>query len=515
MLKFLFERNKQLFLKTFLFLVLYSAYNPVLSKLIQFDMNQAGKNNIKIVELIAINLFVLLILSLINLLAQYFSIQFSTVSQQTLNTKVMSKITEKDEYERSEVVKLFNNDIPLITESYLSSLTSIVYFSLSFIMGTVLILFINKIILLYICVVASLSLFVSKRMSNKISPSQKKYNDSLGENSELLLDIFELSIIRKVFHLDKIMNKKFKEASSASTRNLFTLKKEKAIVTFSNDTFSWVLQIGIYIIGAILLSNKQITFPELIAITQASGTVTTPIFWFSNVLSSLASTKDIRKVMMNLINEKSETNTKKISQIETIKLENVVLNNKKTNRNALNLSILKNNKYLLLGENGSGKTTLYSLLSLRNRDYEGSILINDTELRQINPASYRKQIAIVTQQTKLFSGTVLENIVGFSNDINKSKVEKIRPLFQNEAKTIFDCPAHQLSGGQKQLVTIARAIYKDSDYLFLDEPFSALDVKTKKLALLYLLELTDKTIVMTIHNHDDQLLKLFDNIIYI
>lgn len=186
MLKFLFERNKQLFLKTFLFLVLYSAYNPVLSKLIQFDMNQAGKNNIKIVELIAINLFVLLILSLINWLAQYFSIQFSTASQQTLNTKVMSKITEKDDYERSEVVKLFNNDIPLITESYLSSLTSIVYFSLSFIMGTVLILFINKIILLYICVVASLSLFVSKKMSNKISPSQKKYNDSLGKNSEKL-----------------------------------------------------------------------------------------------------------------------------------------------------------------------------------------------------------------------------------------------------------------------------------------------------------------------------------------
>lgn len=218
---------------------------------------------------------------------------------------------------------------------------------------------------------------------------------------------------------------------------------------------------------------------------------------------------------MNLINEKSEINTKKISQIETIKLENVVLNNKKTTRNVLNLSILKNNKYLLLGENGSGKTTLYSLLSLRNKDYEGSILINETELRQINPVSYRKQIAIVTQQTKLFSGSVLENIVGFSNDINKSKIEKIRPLFQNEAKTIFDCPAHQLSGGQKQLVTIARAIYKDSDYLFLDEPFSALDVKTKKLALCYLLELTDKTIVMTIHNHDDQLLKLFDNIIYI
>ncbi|WP_369596795.1 hypothetical protein, partial [Enterococcus sp. 8E11_MSG4843] len=108
-------------------------------------------------------------------------------------SKAAKHVTE--ELKVSKLIKVFSNDIPLIVDNYIPSLISLIYFGLSFSFGAILIFSLNKIILCYLILIAVCSLLVSKKMSNKISPSQKKYNDSLGNNSDVLLDIFDHSII--------------------------------------------------------------------------------------------------------------------------------------------------------------------------------------------------------------------------------------------------------------------------------------------------------------------------------
>ena len=518
MFKILFLENKRLGISTILFLILYSAYNPALSKLIQYNMSMAENPlNFNLVKLLTINIGVFLLLSLINWCSQYFAIKFYTSSQDKLNSLFFKKIAnDHSELKQSEIVKIFNNDIPLIIDSYIPSIISMLYFIFSFSFGTILIFSLNKTILLYLVLIAVLSLTVAKVMSKRISPAQKKYNDSLSNNSEILLDIFDHSMIRRIFALTPILEKKFRLSSNESCSKLFTLKKQKNIVTFSNDSFTWLLQLGLYIIGALLISQNKLTFAELIAITQASGTITTPIFWFSNTLADIYSTKDIRDVVEAVLSKKEKrTNDKiQIPEITRIKCKDLTVNfNNGKTIGPISLTLEKNKKYALIGNNGSGKSTIFSALSLEIENFSGNILLDHHDLNQIDANSYFKKIAIVTQKTKLYQGTVLENITCFSEDINLVILEKIKRLFSNQDPAFLDYSVDQLSGGQKQLVTIARALYKEAPFIYLDEPFSALDKATIQRILNILLELKDTTILLSIHHYDSEMLDHFDEVL--
>ncbi len=166
---------------------------------------------------------------------------------------------------------------------------------------------------------------------------------------------------------------------------MFVLKKEKSIVTVSNDSFAWLLQIGMYVIGAILITQKSLSFAELIAITQAAGTITTPIFWFSNTLADIYSSKEIRQEMMEFLqSEDSQKREDFHSVIDKVEMKNVTFlmeNKREIGPNSFILE--KGNTYAMIGKNGSGKSTIYAALMLANNKYRGEILINGKNIQHL------------------------------------------------------------------------------------------------------------------------------------
>lgn len=520
MFRLLLKKNKYLGFLSIFFLVCYSAYSPILSKLIQYNMSVAeGKYALDLLRLTTINLSVLILLCLVNWFSQYFSIKFYSRSQNELNQLFYSKAAKHvtEELKVSKLIKIFSNDIPLIVDNYIPSLISLIYFGLSFSFGAILIFSLNKIILCYLILIAVCSLLVSKKMSNKISPSQKKYNDSLGNNSDVLLDIFDHSIIRKVFFLDNFLEKRFASSSEQSAKKMFVLKKEKSIVTVSNDSFAWLLQIGMYVIGAILITQKSLSFAELIAITQAAGTITTPIFWFSNTLADIYSSKEIRQEMMEFLqSEDSQKREDFHSVIDKVEMKNVTFlmeNKREVGPNSFILE--KGNSYAMIGKNGSGKSTIYAALMLANNKYRGEILINGKNIQNLKKEGYLSQISAVTQNIKLYNGSVIDNITGFSSDVNEEKLRKIKKLFINEQDEFFSKEISSLSGGQKQMVSIARALYKDASFLIMDEPFSALDKVMEEVVLDYLLKIDDKIVLLSLHHYDQLVLDRFNDVVII
>ncbi len=162
--------------------------------------------------------------------------------------------------------------------------------------------------------------------------------------------------------------------------------------------------------------------------------------------------------------------------------EKIVLNN-------LNFSIRRGEKVALVGPSGSGKTTIVKLIPRFYDVKEGTIYFDGMDIRKATLESLRKQIAIVTQDTILFSGSVRDNLTGGNTDITDEQIEQA--LIMAHAKEfVSQMPkgldsnlgefGQLLSGGQRQRLALARAILKNPEILLLDEATSNLDSESEK-----------------------------------
>ena len=180
----------------------------------------------------------------------------------------------------------------------------------------------------------------------------------------------------------------------------------------------------------------------------------------------------------------------------------------------LNLEISKGSKIGIIGETGSGKTTLIDIITGLLKPDKGTLLIDDIEINKLNTESWVKNISYISQKTFLFNSSIRQNIC-FKKDneiIDEKKLTSVLNLcdFQKfvdskEEGTLFHVGEFggNLSGGQKQKIGIARALYQDSELLIFDESTSALDEESERKIIKNIINLENKTIVFISHNHEN------------
>ncbi len=208
-----------------------------------------------------------------------------------------------------------------------------------------------------------------------------------------------------------------------------------------------------------------------------------------------------------------DENKIKVESIEYIKMENI--NFAYPNREALvlknfNLDAKIGDKVLLKGPNGSGKSTVIRLILGFFENYDGRILINGTELRELNKKSLKNKISIVSQKIFLFNDT-LENNIKISGEVEPEKYEEalkksgLKDFIEKlplKDKTLVGENGMSLSGGEIHKVAIARAILKtDAQVFIFDEATAHLDVETKELVKKFIKEeLNDKLCIIIDHS---------------
>jgi len=189
-------------------------------------------------------------------------------------------------------------------------------------------------------------------------------------------------------------------------------------------------------------------------------------------------------------NKKQITNSSKVN----IEFKNVWFRYPNTEEyilKNLNLKIHDGTKTVIVGENGAGKTTLIKLLLRMYKPTKGEILINGVNINQFGFKDYMKHISAVFQDFQIFNYSLLENIA-FTNECDKERVNQIidelsyREVVDNLPKAeetvmgkMFDEDGVELSGGQQQKLAIARALYKDTNLVILDEPTAMLSPKAE------------------------------------
>ena len=224
-------------------------------------------------------------------------------------------------------------------------------------------------------------------------------------------------------------------------------------------------------------------------------------------------TESIHKISNFLINaETTHKNGKDVDFKKNIKINDISFGFTRDNQiiEKLNLEITKNKKIGILGETGSGKTTVVDILTGLLKPSKGSILFDEFDIQFANLESWIKKIGFIQQKVFIFNSSLRQNItlVNDNEVIDIKKFDKVLELcdlknFINTKKTseLFKVGefGKNLSGGQKQKVGLARALYQDTEILILDESTNAIDEKSEKKIIDNILSLNTKTIILITH----------------
>ncbi|MBD0402556.1 peptidase domain-containing ABC transporter [Flammeovirga sp. EKP202] len=250
-------------------------------------------------------------------------------------------------------------------------------------------------------------------------------------------------------------------------------------------------------ICAVLIINDELTIGTLLSISYVIGQLNTPL---KNITYFILDAQDA-----TIANEKVSEIYNKVDESENTKLcigdkkiQNVIFQKVsfkypgKFNPYVLkdiNLCFPENSITAIVGASGSGKTTLLKLLLSYYPPSEGNVILNDKDLLEIVPNEWRKKCGTVLQGGKIFSGTILDNIsLSDSNIDDKSLLKSTQIACIHDFIMTLPMGYHtkigesgmQLSGGQQQRLLIARAVYKDPEFIILDEATSALDAENEK-----------------------------------
>ncbi len=300
------------------------------------------------------------------------------------------------------------------------------------------------------------------------------------------LDLYQYFLNR----YSKIKNEIYKED--------IIINKRKSLFSFfyqlSNTIFSLVVVIVAMMeafSGMILLGNFMTYISTSSKVESAITSITSSLF---SIYTDLMYCQYL-VTFFDLVNER-EKNVKpvkkEIHDINTIELRNVSYrypNSKNYALENISLKFEKGRKYVLVGENGSGKTTLIKILNGLYLDYEGDILVNGINLKNIDQSKYKKLISVIFQDYNNYELTARENIglgdVSKIEDFNavyeaatiggsKDFIESLPNQFDQQLGNWFE-GGIQLSGGQWQKIAISRALIKKAEVSFFDEPTASLD----------------------------------------
>ncbi len=275
------------------------------------------------------------------------------------------------------------------------------------------------------------------------------------------------------------------------------IKKVKSIrgISFVQGTFVNALRQGILFMLLYLIFKDKLTVGQLMTLQFYSFFIFGPMQEIGNVIVAYreaeASLNNFEKIMKTPIEVKTE-NPQSIHQIESLAFNQVGFKHKSANTNALDDVTFKVNKgqsVAFVGPSGSGKTTLVKLLVGLYRPEIGQILYNDIDSKDIDIEELRSQIGFVTQDTQLFSGTIKENLL-FVNpkatDEEMINVLKMAACFNilersdHGIDTVIGEGGMKISGGEKQRLSIARALLRQPNLIVFDEATSALDSITEE-----------------------------------
>ncbi|AXX93478.1 type I secretion system permease/ATPase [Malaciobacter molluscorum LMG 25693] len=301
-------------------------------------------------------------------------------------------------------------------------------------------------------------------------------------------------------------------------------------ITFLTAFISQFSNILIVAAGVYLAGEGEMTMGAIIASMMLNGRVIAPVSQLVGMIikydKTMLSLNNLDEVMKMPVEKENKTYISRPNLSGKIEFKDVQFAYKNQNHQTLkniNLTINQGERIAILGKIGSGKSTLLKLLMNLYEPTKGSVLVDGVDIRQIDPVDLRQAVGFVPQEPFLFMGTIKDNItIGeqYVSDEELLRASKVAGLdeFLGKHEAGYDLIVGErgegLSGGERQSVTLARALISNPNILMLDEPTNSMDRQTEKMFIDRVEKIVeDKTLIVV--THKTSLLRLVNRVIIV
>ena len=486
-------------IKTTFFMFLESIVELLIPIIIAHLINKGITNrDFKYIMIISIIFLVLVILGVIgSVLNGYFSSKVAAYISYDLREDLFSSICNRkykdlDNVNIPKSITVFSLDITTVGTVVLYFIRLFLKVILIFIFSIILSIFISFKLFTIILLIIPICLILFILIFKKAFPYFDLTQDSLDNlNRDVRENISGIRLI-KTLRQEKNEIKKYRKVNNI-LKNI-NIKSMK-LVTLTGPVLQFFIYLATFLIilySNHLLNNNLIQIGTIMAFLQYLTMILSSLLSGSMLLLLLLKSWVSLKRIYEIINIDKDIQLEKeyILDINSIEVNNVSFTyNEKTSKkiiNKLSFKIKKGEHVSIIGRCGSGKSTLLKLLGNFYEAESGKILINGKDIKMYSDKEIKKNILYINQNSKLFSGTIKFNIEFYNKNkkLNKIlKICKVNDILKSKKQglsTIVEPFGTNFSGGEKNRIILARALFKNPQVLLLDDVLNAVDIKTEK-----------------------------------
>ena len=524
-----FSNGKKWFLISMISMVILSAYNLIISWLLQKIIDlAAGIDKTPFYQLALVSLVSFLVFIVFYFIFRYAHPKFLQTLSTSYKDLLFAKILRNNsslvsEIGSGQVLSKLSNDLKSIEENYFDFYITLIDIGISFIGAIVLMLWYSPVLTMVAIALSILPLLASIPASKEITKTEKNLSKKNAEFMEFMRDTLSGFSVIKSFQAESELENRFHEENVKIEKAKFLRRFAEENINLLSTAASVVMRLGVFLFGAWLsLSNSHVTPGIVLVFLQLLTFVITPIEKIPSLFANRKAARSLIAQTAELLYEKPDEQEKlEINSLKSaIEVQNLSFSYENNGKalQAVSLTFHAGKKYAIVGASGSGKSTLFKLLTKYSSEYNGNILFDGIDLRNITYSSLSQIISVVQQNVFVFHDSIYNNICLYKS-IPEEKFDYViqksglSSLIQQKGKN-FSCGANgnKLSGGEKQRISIARALLRNASILLMDEASSALDEKTADEIMHSILDMPDTTSLVITHRLNSTLLKKYDGI---
>lgn len=523
-----YEKNRFLLFITFILQALSAAANISLAVFIMMVVGAMENKDIKqFWNAIIFMIVILIIFFIVSLLLKAVKNSFMQRGLSRFKNYVFQKILNKPIGEfcnslSGKYINAFSNDLSIIEINYLNGNIMIFYYMFMFALTIGVMTSINVIMTICVLLGCSIPILVSLTFGKKMIGKERMTSDAnegfVGQMKDLLNGLFVI----KSFKAEKEVLALFAE-KNITLEETKKDRRETSDVMFMAGQIASVLVICIvFILGVYFIFNGTMTIATVLACVQLCNFIIDPIKQLVPLYTNRRAAVGLIDKLANLIEDTNITTDKVgITHFEkAITFHDVVMKyDEKIVLNRINITFEKGKSYAIVGGSGGGKSTMLNLILGYFDNYSGSVKIDDLEIKNIDPEKLYDVVSVIQQNVFLFDKSIKDNITMFK-EFSSEKIERaisMAGLSQLIAEKGIDyfCGENgsNLSGGEKQRISIARCLIRQTEVLLLDEATAALDNETAYQIEKEILSIKDLTRIIITHKLEESLLEKYDEII--